>query len=129
LAEERGKDIVTVRIDATNTVIADVVQQGGALDIRLHQGKKRKAEFPVLEGTFVLVPVQSGGGFVLVPIGSVVTPETVQKAVDKMNVRYTLSDPEGVVRMITESGVMIAHAENPIKIVPLRRRPKRRRGH
>lgn len=103
MAVEVPKKEVVVQVDTGSAIFATVVQQGGALDIRLHQGKKRKSEFPVLEGDFVLVPVQSGGGFVLVPVGNVVTPKTIQQALDKMNVRYVLSDPVGVMRMIVRS--------------------------
>lgn len=97
------KKAVVVQVDTSNALFATVVQQGGALDIRLHQGMKRKADFPVLEGDFVIVPAESGGGFVLVPVGNVVTPQTIQQALDKMNVRYLVSDPVGVMRMIVRS--------------------------
>jgi hypothetical protein len=103
LAEKVQKKDVVIQVDTSNAIFATVVQQGGALDIRLHQGMKRKADFPVLEGDFVIVPAESGGGFVLVPVGNVVTPKTIQQALDKMNVRYLVSDPVGVMRMIVRS--------------------------
>jgi hypothetical protein len=100
LSEKPEKKDVIIRVDANNSIFATVIRQGGALDIRLHRGKKRKAQFPILNGDFILVPAESSGGFILVPVGSVVTRETIQQALDKMSVRYVLSNPIDVMGMI-----------------------------